>query len=118
MNAKLLLGTVGAIIGALIGAIIWAAISASTNFQIGWMAVGVGFLAGYGMRTLGGGRDRADGTVAAIVALLGCALGNVLTAAVEVAQHNHYPLAETIIVTLLKPAIMVDLLGAGFNPMD
>ncbi|MBV8643863.1 MAG: hypothetical protein JO225_08090 [Candidatus Eremiobacteraeota bacterium] len=71
MNGKLLLGTVGAIAGALLGAIIWAAISASTDFRIGWMAVGVGFLAGYGMRTLGGGRDRADGTVAAVVAFLG-----------------------------------------------
>ncbi|NOT49090.1 MAG: hypothetical protein HOP17_15225, partial [Acidobacteria bacterium] len=31
----------------LIAAVIWAAISYATNFQIGFMAVGVGFLVGY-----------------------------------------------------------------------
>ena len=64
MVMRLVTGTVGAVIGAIIGAIAWAAISSATGFQIGYVAVGVGFLAGYGMRTLGGGRDRADGIVA------------------------------------------------------
>ena len=52
------------------------------------MAVGVGFLAGYGMRVLGGGRDRADGVVAGVVAFAGCALGNLLTVVIDFAPHD------------------------------
>ncbi|HEV3086788.1 MAG TPA: hypothetical protein VGX96_06135 [Candidatus Elarobacter sp.] len=118
MNGKLLLGTAGAIAGALLGAIAWAAITATTNFQIGYMAVGVGILAGAGMRILGGGRAAADGIVAGIVSLLGCVLGNLLAVDVQFAQHEHYPIAGVIVASLTKPALAADLIRATFNVMD
>ena len=88
MRKRLILGTLGAIAGAVLGAIGWAAVTASTGYQIGYVAVAVGFLAGYGMRTLGGGRDRADGVIAAVVAFLGCVLGDLLTAVAQFAPHD------------------------------
>jgi ABC-type amino acid transport system permease subunit len=118
MVSKLMLGTVGAVAGALLGAAAWAAITAATNFQIGYMAVGVGILAGAGMRWLGGGRERADGIIAGIVALLGCVLGNLLTVDVQLAQHEHYPIAAMIAVSLTKPALAAELIRASFNAMD
>jgi hypothetical protein len=62
MRSKLLLGILGALTGAVLGAVAWAAITASANFQIGYMAVGVGILAGYGMRLLSAGSIAPTGS--------------------------------------------------------
>ena len=120
MRGKLLLGTLGSIAGALLGAIAWGAITAATHFQIGYMAVGVGFLAGYGMRVLGGGRDRADGVIAGIVAFLGCVLGNLLTVVIDFAPHDaaHRGVAELTMLILLNPKLAWFMLTANFNVMD
>ena len=121
MTGRLVLGTLGAIAGALLGALAWGAITAATGFQIGYMAVGVGFLAGYGMRTLGGGRDAADGLIAGVVALAGCIVGNLLAMIMTVAKHEHQPMAETVGIALFvfgNPAVAYKLLTATFNIMD
>ena len=120
MRGKLLLGTLGAIAGALLGAIAWGAITAATHFQIGYMAVGVGFLAGYGMRMLGGGRDHADGLIAGIVAFLGCALGNLLTVVIDFAPHDaaHRSVAELTLLLLLNPKLAWLMLSENFSIMD
>ena len=120
MRGKLLLGTLGAIAGALVGAIAWGAITAATHFQIGYMAIGVGFLAGYGMRMLGGGRERADGVIAGIVAFIGCALGNLLTVVIDFAPHDaaHRGVAELTMLLLLNPKLAWFMLSANFNVMD
>ena len=120
MKRRLLLGSLGAIAGALIGAIAWAAITAATHFQIGYMAIGVGFLAGYGMRTLGGGRDRADGVIAGIVAFLGCVLGNLLTAVIDFAPHDaaHRGIPELTLLILSIPKLAWFMLTQNFSIMD
>lgn len=120
MSAKLLQGTLGAVVGALLGAVAWGAITAATHFQIGYMAIGVGFLAGFGMRMLGGGRDRADGVVAGIVAFFGCALGNVLSAVIEFAPHDnaHRGVVEIAMLVLLHPKLAWLMLSENFNVMD
>jgi hypothetical protein len=106
--------------GAILGAIAWGAITAATHFQIGYMAVGVGFLAGYGMRMLGGGRDRADGVIAAIVAFLGCVLGNLLTVVIEFAPHDdaHRGVAELTLLLLFNPKLAWLMLSENFSIMD
>lgn len=120
MKRRLLLGTLGAIAGALLGAIAWGAITAATHFQIGYMAVGVGFLAGYGMRTLGGGRDRADGIIAGLVAFFGCVLGNLLTVIIDFAPHDnaHRGVVELTALILLSPKVAWFLLTQNFSIMD
>ncbi len=47
--ASLLLGLVGGLIGGIIGALIWAAILNATNFNISYIAIGLGILVGYGV---------------------------------------------------------------------
>jgi hypothetical protein len=118
MSPKLLAGTLAAIAGAIAGAIAWAVITASTSYQIGFMALGVGFLAGFGMRRVGGGRGRADGVIAGVVAFLGCVLGNLLAAGVTIAQHEHYPIAVVLVALARKPAFAAEVLQADFNVMD
>jgi hypothetical protein len=84
------------------------------------MAVGVGFLAGYGMRVLGGGRDRADGVIAGIVALFGCVLGNLLTVVIDFAPHDnaHRGIVELTLLLLLNPKLAWLMLSASFSVMD
>jgi hypothetical protein len=117
MNGKLLLGTLAAIAGALIGAVVWAAITAATGYQIGYMALGVGLLAGYAMRVLAG-RTRAGGIIAGVVALAGCVLGNLAATAVMVAQHEHYPIGAVLLGLARAPAFAAELLRAQFQLMD
>ena len=62
----------------IVGAAIWAGITVATNYQIGWMSVGVGLLVGFAVRVGGGGIDNAFGLAGAALALIGCVLGNLL----------------------------------------
>ncbi len=101
---------------ALLGAVLWAALVAATNVKIGFAAVGVGFLVGWIMRNVGHGNTPTYGYVGAALALLGCVVGDVLSDCVFVAQHSGQPVLDT--VTRLTPTSAVELLQAGFRPLD
>jgi hypothetical protein len=79
-------GIVGAAVGAAIGALIWALVSKFTGYEIGWIAWGVGALAGFGAVMMGG-RGRAMAVIAAVLALAGIFVGKVY--AVELALGDH-----------------------------
>ncbi len=115
-NQNLMLGIIGGIGGAAIGATIWAIITAVTHYQIGWMAVGVGFLVGIGIRQLGRGIDKGFGVAGAALALLGCLAGNLLTICIEVSRLQGIALLE--LLSGLNPEIVVGLMKVTFNPMD
>jgi hypothetical protein len=103
-------------IAALLGACVWASITIVTHYQIGWMAVGVGFLVGYAIQIFGKGIDRAFGVVGAFWSLLGCAAGNLLTVVGTLARQQNVPL--TNILEKLDLEMITALMKATFNPMD
>src|SRR4051812_10018311 len=70
---------IGGLASAIVGAVLWAVITVATEHQIGYMAIGVGFLAGFSVRYFGCGIDFHFRIVGAFFALLGCALGNFLS---------------------------------------
>ncbi|MBC5811026.1 MAG: hypothetical protein GIW95_09300 [Candidatus Eremiobacteraeota bacterium] len=113
---NLLLAVLGGLAGAVISAVGWAAITAATHFQIGYMALAVGFIVGYLVRMLGRGIDRPFRIVGALFAVLGCAAGNIGATAVAAASAAHVPL--TAIIAHLNPRMAWLLLTADFNPMD
>ena len=115
-NQNLLFGMIGGIVAAAIGAAIWATLTAMTNFQIGWMAVGVGFLVGHAVRMCGKGIDKSFGMVGATLSLLGCIAGNLLTVCIAISRHQQIPFFD--LLSRLNPEIVVDLMRATFNPMD
>lgn len=78
LEQNLALGIIGGGLGGLVGAIIWAAITYLTEYQIGWMAVGIGFLVGLGVGKLGKGIDKLYGVIGAVIALISVVLGNFL----------------------------------------
>lgn len=65
-------------VAALVGAALWGLITSLTGYQIGYMALGVGFLVGMAVRWAGKGIDPQFGYLGAGLALLGCLIGNYL----------------------------------------
>jgi hypothetical protein len=109
---------VGGLAAAVVGAMVWAVVTVATNYQIGWMAVGVGFLVGGAVRTLGRGIDKSFGYLGATMSIFGCLLGNLLSICGIVAgQEGLSPLAVMAQVGS-HPAVIPAALLATFHPMD
>lgn len=78
-NQNLPMAILGGATAALVGAALWAAITVTTGWQVGVMAIGVGFLVGWVVRRYGQGVDPSFGIVGAVMSLLGCLAGNYLS---------------------------------------
>lgn len=113
---NLALGAAAGAAAALIGAGAWAAITVFTRYQIGWMAVGVGFLVGLAVRTFGKGIDKTFGFAGAGLALLGCLLGNLLAVCGMIAQEEQVGILE--VLSRFEARGVLDLMVATFSPMD
>lgn len=105
-----------AVAAAVIGALLWAAVTVVTDFQIGFMAIGVGVLVGLGVRHFGRGETNAYRAVAAVAAGIGCALGNLLTGAHVFSAQIQVPV--TRVLEALDMQLTSDLMIALFSPMD
>lgn len=92
-------GLAAAVGAAIVGAILWAVITVTSDYRIGVVAVGIGFLVGLAVERFGGGDARLP-VIAALIALLGCLLGDLLADAhiiakdlrigtFDVLQHPH-----------------------------
>ena len=114
-NQNLPIGAAGGAGAAVVGAALWAAITYFSGYQIGWMAVGVGFLVGYAVRYAGKGIDQSFGIVGAIFALLGCLAGNLFASCAVIAEQESMALMD--VISQLSPDIIVDIMTATFSPM-
>jgi hypothetical protein len=108
----------GGLAAAVVGAVIWAVITVTTKFQIGFMAVGVGFLVGWAVQQTGRSGAAVLGHLGAALALGGCVLGNLLSASGFVAEGRGVPVFDVIGRVFSHPAVAASLLQATFNPMD
>ena len=77
---------IGGMIGGAVGAAIWAGISYATNYEIGWIAWGVGIAAGFGMMIGYNGTSVSAGGVAAMLAVGGILLGKWMVFSVVLSQ--------------------------------
>jgi hypothetical protein len=112
------LGIAAGIVSALLGAVLWAVITVVTRYQIGYMAIGVGYLVGFAVRKLGKGTTPVYSIVAALCALLGCLSGNLLSACGFIAQSENIPLLDVVFEVFKSPEAMVEILRATFSPID
>jgi hypothetical protein len=101
---------------ALLGAAAWAAITVATGYQIGFMAIGIGFLVGWAVRSAGKGVAKTFGIAGAVLALLGCAVGNLLAAVGLVAKQEGIPFFD--LLSGLSPEVALELMRATFSPID
>ena len=102
--------------GAAAGAGLWAGVTLATGYQIGWMAVGIGFLVGFAVRGVGKGIDRVFGFLGAGLALLGCAAGNLLAVCAMIAGQEGIPFLD--LLSRLDLTVTQELMVASFSPMD
>lgn len=69
---------IGGLLGALVGGGLWAVIAVITKYEIGWIAIGVGFLAGGGVVLLGRQRGIPFQVIAVAMAVVGLGIGKYL----------------------------------------
>lgn len=116
LNQNLSMGIFGGIAASIVGALIWAMITFVTGYQIGFMAVGVGFLVGYSIRFLGKGINNTFGIVGAILSFIGCLLGNILSICISISHYETIPLFQ--IISNLNVGLTLELMIETFHPMD
>ncbi len=112
------LGVIGGLIAAIAGGVIWASVTVATQYQIGWMAVGIGFLVGISVRYLGKGLTKPFGIAGGALALFGCLLGNFLTICGVVAIDAGQPLVDVTLTIASQPLAAFELMRASFSPID
>lgn len=110
------LGAVFGAAAAVIAAGVWALVTVATEYQIGWMAIGVGFLVGFAVRIGGKGVQPVYGVIGAGLALFGCLLGNLLSMTYFLALNEEVPYGEALVA--LNPALAVEIMTLTFDPMD
>jgi len=112
---SLTMGVVAGAVAAVVGAIIWATVTVLTERQIGWMAIGIGFLVGGAVRLAGKGIDKPFGYIGAVLSLLACAVGNLLCICAFVARQDNVPLSDILLNLDLTtvPGVMI----ATFKPI-
>ncbi len=105
-----------AIASCVIGGLLWAVITVITEYQIGFMAVGVGFLVGYAVRTFGKGITPTFGYIGAIFALVGCLLGNLFTQVGFIGAE--YDASYIDILLNMDMELMKTIYTETFSPID
>src|SRR5215203_3770906 len=108
----------GGLIASLVGALLWAIITYATKYQIGFMAVGVGFLVGYAVNYFGKGITSAFGVVGAVCSLFGCIFGNILTSIIAASLQEGIPFLSILAAFFTNPTLIPTLLKETFSPID
>ncbi|MEZ6235379.1 MAG: hypothetical protein R3B68_14430 [Phycisphaerales bacterium] len=97
----------GLVAGA-IGAAIWAAVAFFTNFEIGWIAWGIGALVGLGVRAGAGSEDGwTPGILAAVIAVASVVGGKYAAAAAFMNQTMGTAMAPATALEAEESAIVV-----------
>jgi len=110
------LAIIAGLLAALLGAGIWAGFTVVTEYQIGIIAIGVGFLVAFSIRLAGKGLTIKFQVLGALFSLLGCAAGNFFTVCYYIAQNEGIGFFE--ILTLINPSAIPNLMASTFSAMD
>jgi hypothetical protein len=108
-------GILAGCVAALAGAVAWALIAVVSGYQIGFAAMGVGFLVGWAVRRFGRGRTRAYGAAGALLSLAGIILGNVLTLVGYLTKDQAVPLFTSVGLVATHAGPTFDYLKATFS---
>jgi hypothetical protein len=76
------------VLSAVGGSVVWAVLVGLTGYRLGILAIGIGTLVGFCVRTYGRGRTEVFGVIAMLCAAFGCLLGDILggAALISIAQ--------------------------------
>jgi hypothetical protein len=115
-QGKLLPGATAGAIAAVIGAMLWAAVTVFSGYELGLIAIAVGYFVAFGVRSVGQGSTTAFAVTGATLAFLACVLGKVLTLIGLLAKEmeiGYFDVLSQFDLSLL-PGLMVETA----SPMD
>ena len=115
-HQKLGYAIIGGFFLSIICALLWAVITVSTEYQIGFMAIGVGVVVGLGVRFFGAGIDTIYGIIGAFFALLGCLLGNLFSQVGFTANAESISYLQTL--SLIDFETMISIYKETFSGID
>jgi hypothetical protein len=117
-ESNLMMGLVGGAVAMLVSAVVWGLITYFTEYQISWMAIGVGAFVGFAVQKLGKGKTLIFGISGATLSLLGCLLGNFLFYNSVLAKEWGVPFFEVLLAISFDPATIVELFTVAFDLRD
>jgi hypothetical protein len=109
-------GVMAGIATGISAAIIWAVITVAIEYQIGYMAMGVGAVVGFSMRRFGNGIEKKFGICGALIALLSVILGNFLSIIGFLANGEGLGYMQTLL--MFNYVYFPELMMATFSGID
>ena len=85
---NLVKGAIGALIGSLLGGAIWGGIAIGNGLEVGYVAFGVGALAGIGASKFAGGKSAMLGVIAALFSIFGILSGKYISVAHDMSSFE------------------------------
>lgn len=115
------MGLVGGILASILCILVWSLITVLTKYQITYMAIGVGFAVGFSVQKLGKGITPIYGVIGAILSLLTCFIGNLISSVCLIADEVNFSYSEafssldsdTIIMIIKETFQFMDLVFYG-----
>lgn len=117
-SPNLFIGLIAGGVAMLLGAIVWAAITYFTNYQIGWMSIGVGYLIGLAIRKFGNGNSIAFGVMGGLLSLAACVIGNLLFYSGVIAASEGMSFFQVFFLMLINPVGTAEVFVAAFEIID
>jgi len=117
-ESNLILGLVGGGVAMLVSAIIWGVVTYVTEFQISWMAIGVGLFVGIAIQKLGKGKTLTYGVSGAVLSLLGCLLGNLFFFSGILAREWEVSFFDVLFAFATQPDFIVEIFTVAFDFRD
>lgn len=93
---RLIPAIVAGCVAMLVGAAVWAAIGVFTHSEIGWIAIGIGFVVGMAVRVAGRGFDVRYAVIGASLSLAGVVLGKFFAACGNFARSENIPFWDVL----------------------
>ncbi len=109
-------GLLAGIGAGLLAAFVWGLLTKVTGYEIGWLAIGVGFLVGISVRKFGKGLTPTFQIMGAVIAGLSVAVGKVV--AISMAWAAEFDISAWEFFTSLSISQMIDMLKDTFHGID
>jgi hypothetical protein len=120
-SPNLPLGVAAGCGGMFLGAVVWAFITVVVDYQIGWMAIGLGALVGVSIKFFGKGQDILFGIVSALLSVMGIICGNLLSLSYFLSKNPNFidaSIPGIFLSVIFQPSYAMSLLGSMFRPID
>ena len=116
LQQNMAMAVVGGLLAACTSAIIWAVVTVATEFQIGLMAVAVGLFVGFTVRFFGRGVETVFSLIGAVLALLGCLGGNLLSIVGFIAKEESLNFFQ--VLSQIRFGYLIEVFPQTMHPMD